>query len=142
MWLPLIVLLQLGCGDEGPDELTYGDLEGTWVPLSLIYTKVDDPPTTFDFIAASGSGSLHFEPDSTFLLILVPNPSSPSESTVGPVVLDGPTVVLIDLADPNLPLMSGTLVEGRLTLEGENAEYDFDEDGIDEAAHVEAILVR
>jgi hypothetical protein len=142
VWLPLIVLLQLGCGDEGPDELTYGDLEGVWVPLSLVYTKVGDPSTTFDFIAASGSGSLHFEPDSTYLLILVPNPASPSEEIVGPVALDGPTVVLVDPADPALTLMSGTLVEGRLTLESESAKHDFDGDGIDETAHVEAIFMR
>ena len=142
LWLPLLVLLHLGCGDEGPDDLTYGDLEGTWVPLRLVFTSDADPSTTFDFLAAGGSGSLHFEVDSTFLLILVPNPGSPTESAMGPVALDGPTVILTDEADPDLPLLSGTVVQGRLTLETDNAEYDFDEDGTDEAAHVDAVFVR
>ena len=141
LWLPLVALL-LGCGDEGPDDLTYADLEGTWVPLSLVFTSDADPSTTFDFLAAGGSGSLHFEPDTTFLIILVPDPDSPTESATGPVALDGPTVVLTDEADPDLPLLSGGLVEGRLRLETDNAEYDFDGDGTEEAARVEGIFVR
>jgi hypothetical protein len=140
LWLPILALLQLRCG--GPNELTYGELEGTWVVLSLVYTSDADPSTTFDFRAAGGSGSLHFESDSTFLFILVPDPGSPSESTVGPVALDGTTVILTDEADPDLPLLSGTLVEGRLELESEEAKYDFDGDGTDEAAHVTAVFVR
>jgi hypothetical protein len=138
--LALLVLLQLRCGDEGPNELTYGELEGTWPLLSLIYTSDANPSTTFDFLAAGGSGSLHFEADTTFLLILVPDPGSPSESSVGPVELDGATVILTDEADPD-PLR-GTLVEGRLTFETENAEYDFNEDGADEPARVKAVFVR
>jgi hypothetical protein len=142
IWLALLVLLQLGCGDEGPDELTYGDLVGTWPLLSLVFTSDANPSTTFDFLASGGSGSLHFEADTTFLLILVPDPGSPSETIEGPVTLEGTTVVLTSEADPDVPLLSGSLVDGRLTLETEDAEHDFDGDGTDEPARVSAVFVR
>jgi hypothetical protein len=142
-WLALLVLLPLGCGDEGPnDVLTYAELAGTWILLSLIYTSDANPSTSFDFRAAGGSGSLTFEADTTFLFILVPDPGSATESAVGPVSLDGSTVVLTDNADPDLPLLSGQLAGQRLTLETENAEYDFNDDGTDEPARVSAIFER
>lgn len=143
LWLSLLVLLQLGCGDDGPNELTYDDLEGTWAIFSLIYTSDDNPSTTFDFRAAGGSGSLRFEGDATFLLILVPDPGSPSESVVGPVALEGATVVLTDGSDPEeVPMLSGTLEDGRLTMENEDAEYDFDGDGTDEPAGVRVVFTQ
>ena len=141
LWLPLLILL-LGCGDEGPDDLAYGDLEGTWVPLSLVFTSDADPATTFDFLAAGGSGSLRFEPDTTFLLLVVSDPGSPTESVAGPVAVEGATVVLTDEADPDTHFLRGGLAEGRLVLETDDAEYDFDENGIDEAARLEAVFVR
>src|SRR5215216_5853639 len=110
-WLVLLVLLQLGCGDEGPsDGLTYRQLEGTWVLVSLTFTSDANSSTTFDFRAAGGSGSLRFEADTTFLMILVPDPGSPTESATRPVALEGSTVVLTDNADPDLPLLTGTLL--------------------------------
>ena len=141
--LAFLVFLQLRCGDEGPnDELTYEDLEGTWVLLSLIFISDANASTTFDFRAAGGSGSLRFEPDSSFLLILVPDPGSPTDSVTGPVALEGSTVILTDSSDPDLPLLSGTLEGSQLVLETENAEYDFNGDGTDEPAHVSTVFVR
>jgi hypothetical protein len=140
-WLALLVLLQLGCGDEGPEDLSYGELEGTWVLLSLIFTSDANPSTTFDFLAGGGSGSLHFEADTTFLMIVVPDPGSPTESIVGPVALEGSTVVLTDEADSDFSFR-GTLVDGRLRLEVEDAEYDFNGDGTDEPAEVSAVFER
>lgn len=139
----LAILLQLGCGDEGPDDgLTYEALQGTWVLSSLTFTSDANASTIFDFRGAGGSGSLTFEADSTFLMILVPNPGSPTESVTGPVALEGSTVILTDNEDPDLPLLSGTVVEQRLVLETEDAEYDFDGDGTDEPARVSAVFVR
>jgi hypothetical protein len=92
--------------------------------------------------SGGGSGSLRFEPDTTFLLILVPDPGSPTESAVGPVALDGATVILTDASEPDLPLLRGERAAQRLTLETENAEYDFNGDGTDEPARVSAVFVR
>jgi hypothetical protein len=139
----LLLLFQPGCGDEGPnDELTYQALEGTWILFSLTFTSDANSSTIFDFRAAGGSGSLRFEADSTFLMILVPDPGSPTESITGPVALEGSTIVLTDAADPDFPLLSGSIVDQRLALETENAEYDFDGDGTDEPARVSAVFVR
>jgi hypothetical protein len=142
-WLALLLLLPLGCGDEGPDdELTYAELAGTWSLFSLVFTSDANPATTFDFRAAGGSGSLIFEADTTFLLILVPDPGSPTESVTGPVDLEGSTVVLTDEADPDLPLLTGSVEGNRLTLDTENAEYDFDGDGTEEPARVSTVFTR
>jgi hypothetical protein len=142
MGLALLVLLHTGCGDQGPEgPLTYARLQGpVWILLSLVFTSDANPATTFDFSAQGGSGSLRFEADTTFLLILVPNPGSPSRSSVGPVAIEGDTVVLTDNADPDLPLLSGTLEGTRLVLETDDAEYDFNGDGTDEPAHVSAVF--
>lgn len=142
-WLALLLLLPLGCGDEGPnDELTYAELVGTWGILSLVFTSDASPSTTFDFRAAGGSGSLIFEADTTFLFIVVPNPGSPTISSTGTVALEGSTVVLTDDADPDLPLLRGTVIGQRLTMETEDAEYDFNGDGTDEPARVSAVFVK
>ena len=140
--LALAVLLQMACSDQGPnDQLTYDRLQGpTWILLSLVFTSDANPATTFDFSAAGGSGSLRFEADTTFLLILVPDPGSPSRSSVGPVAIEGDTLVLTDDADPDLPLLSGTLEGTRLVLETDDAEFDFNGDGTDEPAHVSAVF--
>ena len=142
LWLALLVLLQIRCGDQGPEgPLTYAQLQGpVWILLSLVFTSDANPATTFDFTAAAGSGSLRFEADTTFLLILVPNPGSPSRSSVGPVAIEGDTVVLTDNADPDLPLLSGTLEGTRLVLQTDDAEFDFNGDGTDEPAHVSAVF--
>jgi hypothetical protein len=137
------VLLQFGCGDEGPNQdLSYADLEGTWVLLSLVYVSDANPSTTFDFRAAGGSGSIRFEADTTFLLVVVPNPGSPSQTAAGPVTLQGSTVSLTDNHDPDGPSLSGTLVGGRLRLDTDNAEYDFNGDGADEPARVTVVFER
>jgi hypothetical protein len=137
------VLLQFGCGDEGPNQgLTYADLEGTWVLLSLVYVSDANSSTTFDFRAAGGSGSIRFEADTTFLLVLVPNPGSPSQTAVGPVTLEGSTVSLTDNDDPDSPALSGTVVGRRLRLDTDNAEHDFNGDGADEPARVTVVFER
>jgi hypothetical protein len=142
LWLTLAAF-QLACGDDGPaEDLTYADLIGQWSLLSLVITSDADPSTTFDFRAAGGSGSLHFEADSTFLLVLLPDPGSPTQSSTGPVTLDEGTVVLTDDADPDGPVLTGTLSGGRLAFETDQAEFDFDDDGTDEPAHISAVFTR
>jgi hypothetical protein len=143
LWLSLAAGLQLACGDEGPaNDLTYGDLIGQWALFSLVFTSDADPSTTFDFRAAGGSGSLHFEADTTFLLVLLPNPGSPTESSTGSVSLKQGTVVLTDDADPDGPTLTGTLSGQQLSFETDNAEFDFDGDGTDEPARVSAVFTR
>jgi hypothetical protein len=134
-------LLTLGCGDEGPDdELTYAELVGNYALISLVFTADADSDITFDFRAASGSGSLTFTPDTTFQLVLVPNPGSPSEAVTGPVELDGETIILTDETDPDLPLFTGRRSGTQLVFETEDAEYDFDGDGTEEPARVDAVF--
>lgn len=139
----LALALLLGCGDDGPnDETAYEELVGTWPLFSLVFTSDADPGVTFDFRAASGSGSLAFQEDTTFLLVLVPDPGSPTETVGGPVELQGETIVLTDASDPDLPLLTGTRSGQRLVFETEDAEYDFDGNGMDEPARVDAVFVR
>jgi hypothetical protein len=137
----LVALLTLGCGDEGPSEdLTYAELVGNWPLLSLVFTSDADPATTFDFQAAGGSGSLTFQPDTTFIFVLLRDPGSPTESASGPVELTGETITLTDDDDPDLPLLSGHRSGTRLVFETENAEYDFDGDGTEEPARVDVVF--
>ncbi len=92
-----------------------------------------------DFRAASGSGSLTFQDDTTFILVLLQDPGSPTESSTGPVELDGETIILTDENDPDLPLLTGSRAGTRLVFETEDAEYDFDGDGTDEPARVDVV---
>ena len=141
--LPALIalLLTLGCGDEGPNEdLTYAELVGNWPLISLVFTSDADPGTTFDFQAAGGSGSLTFQDDTTFLWVLLRDPGSPTESSTGPVELDGEAIILTDENDPDLPLLTGSRAGTRLVFETEDAEYDFDGDGMDEPARVDAVF--
>jgi hypothetical protein len=50
--------------------------------------------------------------------------------------------VLTDDADPDTPLLTGTLSGQRLDFETDDAEFDFDGDGTDEPAHVSAVFTR
>ena len=134
----------VGCDDDhGPSEpLTYAQLSGTWVLLSLVFTSDANPAVTYDFRGRGGSGSLQFAADTTFVFTIVPDPGSPAESDSGPVGIQGNTVVLTADADPDLPLLSGSLIGGQLRLNTDDAEYDFDGDGTDDPARVSAIFVR
>lgn len=142
-WLALVAILASACGDEGPsDDLSYSELVGTWPLLSLVFTSDADPGTTFDFTGASGSGSLTFEDDRTFLLILLPDPGSPTESITGTVEIDGQTITLNDDAETDPVHLTGRRTGTRLELETEEAEYDFNGDGTDEPARVDIVFTR
>ena len=55
-------------------------------------------------------------------MVLLQDPGSPTESSTGPVELDGETIILTDENDP------------------EDAKYDFDGDGTDEPARVDVVF--
>ncbi len=141
--IAVVAILASGCGDEGPsDDLTYAELVGNWPLLSLVFTSDADPATTFDFTDASGSGSLTFEDDTTFLLVLVPDPGSPSVSVTGTVEIDGETITLNDDSETDPVRLTGSRTGTRLEFETEEAEYDFNGDGTDEPARVDVVFTR
>jgi hypothetical protein len=143
LWLVALVLAQLGCGDDGPNQgFTYADLEGTWTLSSLVIASDANAATTVDLLAAGWSGSINFLPDTTYLLTFTTGPGSPSQSATGPVTVEGKTVSLTDNDDPDAPNLVGTVVGQRLTLVAENAEYDFDGDGTDDPAQASVVFVR
>ena len=152
----LLVTLAAGCTADSPtdtSELTIADFAGTWVCESFFVVAKDDPATKFDMITMGVSLSWSVTPSGTFTgSAVVPA----VDFGVGPSITVPMSGVLrlvstetmrIDFV-PEFPPMfttfigSFTLAGDALTVNDDEATYDFDGDGVVEQATLRATLRR
>ena len=132
----LALMLVTACGDA--TGLEPADLQGTWVANSMVFTSTADPTLTVDLIAGGTALSLQLAADGMFLWTLTEVGAAPATST-GAYSVVGSTLTLT---------AAGTSEAFTITRDGNNMtltandEYDFDEDGLDEAAMLRVTLTR
>jgi len=115
------------------------DLAGNYTATKLEFVSVADPSDKFEAIAAGITVDLVITSGGDYT-ITVHSPGDPDDVTTGTVVLDGNKITL-DNSDPT---------SGTFTLDGNKftlhittgAEFDFDNNGTDDPATVNAVFLR
>ncbi len=124
--------------ESTPEEITAA-LAGTWTATSFVFTNVANSSETFDMIANGGSFTLTLTADGQFTGTL----TGPGENETfgGTYVAQGANLILTDELEPDSETVAFTLSSNTLTITGDD-EFDFDEDGTDEAAIMTIVLQR
>jgi hypothetical protein len=132
--VPLLAGLAVACGET---TVPVDDLIGTWNATEFVFANFEDPVTDFDVIAMGGDVTIIIRADNTYTIT----------STLLDLDIDGDWVLDGDV----LTLDEGTVDEvafeisldgNTLTIHTEDVEFDFDEDGTDDPAQIDATFVR
>lgn len=142
--LPILFLLPFAaaCGDDDPAGPPADDLTGTWTATSLELVSVANANTRVDLITFGYTCTLTLEEDGDFFITVV----DPEIGNIGGSGHWSSTDVLtMEFLEGQFGVtwefdISLTGVTLRLT--GADAEYDFDDDGTEDAARLNLTLVR
>jgi hypothetical protein len=117
------------------------DLEGTWEGAELLFISQPDEADTVDVISDGGSLTLIIDDDGSYGLAMTLPEDLPALEN-GTVFIDEARLILIgDSPLSDVMVFNFELAADTLFLDG-NSEYDFDDDGTDEPALIEAELQR
>jgi hypothetical protein len=138
MWVvaPLVAGLALACGDDVAVE----DLVGTWNATEFVFSDFGDPVTDFDVLAMGGAVSIVIEADGTYTITFT-MPESEPEVDTGTWDLDG-DVLTFDAGTIDETAFELSLSGDTFTIHSEDVTFDFDEDGTEDAAQLDATFVR
>ena len=128
----------LGCSSD-PSSIEVADLAGTYTATKLEFVSVADPSVKFEAIAAGITVDLVITSGGDYTTT-IHSPGDPDDVTTGTVVLDGNKITL-NSSDPT----SGTFTLNGNTLTVHittGAEFDFDQNGTDDPATVNAVFLR
>lgn len=120
---------------DGPD---MRDFVGTWIATSIEFTNKADPSETVDPIQQGGTATLTISANNsqngTFTFV-TNFPGKPTKTTMGSLHFEDGFLIVVDDEVPDDPLrFLFTKSDDRLTLQEEDSEFDFDNDGIVEPA--------
>jgi hypothetical protein len=139
VWLlTTAVGMAAGCGDDstGPSE---SSLVGTWRATKVELISVQDPAIKFDLVALGATVRLVLGSSKAYTLTLSV-PGEPQEIVTGSWSSSGDVLTLTDESgDMQFDM---TLSGNTLTLTGADGEFDFNDDDVDEPAHLNMVLVR
>jgi len=140
--LMLPALLFAACGDDDSTGPANNDLVGTWDATAIQLTSVEDPGTVVELVSQGANGRLVLQADGGFGLS-VGIPGEPTEFGNGDW---GATDVLtLDFGEGDIQgrwQFDIDLNGNTLRLTGADTEWDFDQDGTEDAAKLNLTLVR
>ncbi len=141
----------IGSGNEEPAILeivweptggtSVGQLVGTWEGTKLLFISTPSQTDTVDVLADGGSLALTIEDDGSYSLGIALPDELPAVET-GTLFIDGSRLILIGDSPMDDPaVFDFSRIADMLFLDGDG-EYDFDDDGEDDPARIEAELER
>jgi hypothetical protein len=141
--LPLFLLpFATACGDDDPAGPSVDDVTGTWTATSLQLVSVANSNTRVDLITFGYTCTLILEQDGDFFITVV----DPELGNIGGSGNWSSTDVLtMEFLEGQFDVtweFDITLTGNTLRLTGADAEYDFDDDGTEDAAKLNLTLVR
>jgi len=144
--IAVTAVLVVGCSEStSPEEITIGDLAGTWVAESFEYTAVGNQALQVDLIAGGGSFTMIISADGTFS-------GTTTYTTIGTVVYTGTLnvsndILTQDFDEEGIPTLAWTITsfaDNSMTIEGAEGPWDFSDDGVHNpvTAAIKAVVVR
>ena len=123
----------LGCSEStsSDEDITIGDLAGTWTAQSFVYTAVGNPAQQVDLIAGGGSFTMIIEANGTFSGTTI-------YSTLGTVTYTGTFTVSNDILtqdfdEEGIPTLTWTIIafaDDSMTIGGAQGPWDFSDDEV------------
>lgn len=138
----LLAVLAAACGgdDTVAPDASLAPLVGDWEATVLRLTNIANPSVSPDLIQEGATFTLNVQPSGQYTAILVYLSQDATE--IGQVEVNGSQITLTPTVPPGPPTTGTYSVQGdRFTLEGQT-EFDFNFDGIPEAADVRFEFVR
>jgi len=132
--------LLAGCGDDGGPGRTVvlADLIGTWEASVMEFTSVANPALQVDLVDLGVDFWLTVGGDADYTVVMFIPFEGYETETGSASVVDGSVTILPD-GEIGPITFAASLSGGTLTLTGED-EFDFDDDGTDEAAELRLVL--
>ena len=142
LFLLLVLPFGAACGDDDPAGPAADDLTGTWTATSLELVSVADANTRVDLMDLEYTCTLILEEDGDFFITIV----DPVEGNIGGSGHWSSTDVLtMEFLEGQFDVtweFDIVLSGNTLRLTGADAEYDFDDDGTEDAARLNLTLMR
>jgi hypothetical protein len=131
----------IACGGDGGTGPSPETLVGTWGATKAEFVSVASPSTKVDLVAMSGTVQLVLTAAKTFTLT-VTVPGAPDEVSAG--TWSSSDILSLTFTSGHAGTMQFQLnLSGNtMTLSGADAEFDFNQDGVDEPAKLNLVLQR
>ena len=136
----LALTLMSACTD-GLVDVNVDEIVGTWNATEMVFTSDADSEVFVDLIAEGASLSVELGNDGTYQLVIL-EPGFEPEDEAGTYSVDGAILTLDPIEFPENDLFEAVLNGNSLTLMSSDDEFDFDDDGIEDAASLEVTLAR
>jgi hypothetical protein len=137
-----ILLTSAACGDggSGPEP---SELAGTWHATKVEFVSMADPGQRIELVSLGGTVTMTLAEASTFR-IDASTPGEPMETTTGSWSASRDVLTFHWLEGPFTHewQFDMTLSGNTLTLSGAHDSFDFDDNGVDEDAFLNVVLVR
>ena len=148
----LITALNTSCDEEyGEDfsltgtNISVSDIAGSWNATQAIFSKAATGPSMqVDVVGEGGSVILQIQTNGNFTVTVTEVGEAPETST-GRLGFDEDLLVISFDDDPDeFEFFGITHNEPNLTIQGGNgsAGFDFDDDGVEEPANIDFVLIR
>jgi hypothetical protein len=142
LFLLLALPIAAACSDDDPAGPPADELTGTWTATSLELISAADANTRVDLIDLGFTCTLMLEEDGDFVITVV----DPEIGNVGGsghwISTDVLTMEFLEGQFNVTWQFDISLTGSTLRLTGADAEYDFDDDGTEDAAKINLTLVR
>jgi hypothetical protein len=119
---------------------TSADFEGDWVASQWELSDPDGVYSAYDMVADGGSFSLTINAGGTMSFSIV-FPGEPTEDGTGTWEIFGDLLLIVDDADGYVSAMQYTVGTGTFTMFSNSDSWDFNEDGMDDPAFLEIVMV-
>lgn len=144
--MAVVVSMTTGCDNStSPEQITIGDLAGTWTATSFVYTSTANATQQWDLIANGGSLTMVITAAGAFTGTTV-LPSTAIETYTGTMTVSDNRLAQ-DFADEDIPTLTWTISDfddDSMTLAGAQSPFDFTDNEMDDpsSASIRTTVVR
>ncbi len=131
--LAVVGTLAVGCSEStsSEEDITIGDLVGTWTAQSVVYTAVGNPAQQYDLVAGGGSLTMVITADGTFTGTTILPDVMTWEYTGTLTVLN--KTLTQDFDEEGIPTLTWTITafaDNSMTIGGAQGPWDFSDDQV------------
>jgi hypothetical protein len=138
--IALFVAVGVGCSSDSTGPASASDFVGDWLASSYVVTNIANTSQSEDLIAMEMTLSITFT--ETTYSGTASFPGEVAETFSGTYTISGSQLTLNETGELEPETMTYTLSGNAMTLAGNDEEYDFDNDGVDDPATFVMVLAK
>ena len=139
----LLVAVAVGCSDSGNSTgpASASDFVGDWLASSYLLTSIANTSLSEDLIVGQGM-TLSITFTETTYSGTADFPGEPTDTFSGTYTIGGNQLTLNETGQGTPELMTYTLSGNAMTLAGNDEQYDFNDDGVEDPATFSMLLAK